>query len=191
MALFRNSRKTIAEKFEEENLLQIRAAEAEIRDRVSVADLMRSTAEGTFLDLLTPGPEKKAWATISRSKIVELLQVAGKEDSEAFKHVLSRLLRLWGITPPPNTFTQWKAVRGAPLKPTTQEIRARWEQDGKPKISNKLCLAYAKSFYPSEYAKAKLPQSQRKLINRVRTPLLKYQKALMATESFPAIRSAK
>ena len=76
-----------------------------------------------------------------------------------------------------------QAMPGAPVKRKTQEVRARWEQDGKPSITTELCLAYAKRFYTSEYSKAKGPLSQRKLIIRVRTPLLKHQKALSATTS--------
>jgi hypothetical protein len=187
-------RKTVAERFGEENRLQIRAAEAEVHHRVTIGELARGDrtfVEGFLREILTPGPEQRAWAIISRSKIVGFLRQ--EKDSEAFKHLLNGLLRLWGITPPSNTFTPWKAVPGAPVKPETQEIRAQWERDGKPKITNKLCRAYAKTFYSSEFANAR-GQLLKNLIDRVRTPLIKYsniETTLRATESASAIRSAK
>src|ERR1035438_3239233 len=113
MASSRNPRKTIAEKFANENRWRIRAAEREVSSITNIAELMQSV--GAFQDILMPGPVKKAWTTVSESKLVELLrQLANEKNSEGFKAVLVRLLRLWGITPPPNAIARFKEVPGAP-----------------------------------------------------------------------------
>jgi hypothetical protein len=190
MASSQYSRKKVAEQFVEKNLPLVRAAEREVSGLANIAELMRNHA--AFQEILTPGPQRKAWTTVSESKIVGLLrQLANEKNSEGFKAVLVRLLRLWGITPPPNAIARFKEVPGAPVKHETEAIRTCWEQDGQPKITSKLCLAYAAIFHASDLKSANTDTSRRNLIARIRTPLLNHQKQLRATVSPDGIRSAK
>jgi hypothetical protein len=191
MATSGNSRKTVAEKFEEENRLKIMAAETELHHYVTIKELARHGTNiefisGALRELSSPGPKQKAWALICQSDMVQLLkQIAQKRDSEAFKYLLSRLLLLLGVDPPPDVFIPLRAVPGAPVKPKTLEIRAQWEIDGKPTIDDELCFAYAYVFYPQEFERARTKRSQKTLIDRVRAPLIRYREKL-ATQSAPS-----
>ncbi len=178
-------RKTLAEKFETENRSLIRAAEKQVRGTTSIGDLMVNLGKIPFHEVISASSaEKGAWETLSQSKFVSLLRRASSDlDTESFKCVLLKMLKQWEIVPPAGTFTRMKAVPGAPLKRVTEEIRACWEQEGKPSITGELCSAYAERFYTPDYRKAKSKRAKKTLTDRVRTPLLNYQQMLASTNS--------
>ncbi len=176
-------RKTLAEKFETENRSLIRAAEKQMRGTTGIGELMVNLGNTPFHEIISASSaEKGAWETLSQSKFVSLLRRASSDlNTESFKCLLLKMLKQWEIVPPAGTFTRMKAVPGAPIKRVTEEIRACWEQEGKPSITGELCFAYAERFYNSDYRKAKGAQAKKRLTDKVRTPLLKHQRMLAST----------
>jgi hypothetical protein len=133
-SLGRGDRKTLAQRFAAKSRPMIRAAEIEIDGIVSAGDLMTLVSSGGFLDAMPGSATRQAWQTVSKSKFVSLLRRVSEqrdlEAAEAFKFLLCELLKKWGVTPPPGTFTRSKAVPGAPEKPEKQQIRVFWEHTG-------------------------------------------------------------
>lgn len=123
------------------------------------------------------------WQEVKRTKLVSLLRFsAHNRHVEAFKYILSFMLIELDIKIPQGVIMRFKKDPGRSGKDTVRAICAKWEADGCPKITSELCAEYAAMFYPSKYAKAK-PNTKpyKNLIAQIRTPLLKHQKKLAAT----------
>ena len=77
--------------------------------------------------------------------------------------------------------------RNDPGRPKTGAIKdlcRKWDADGRPEITSALCDKYAALFHPSEHARAKpYTKPYKNLIDKIRTPLLNYQKSQSATDS--------
>jgi hypothetical protein len=157
---------------------RLKAAEREIDGSANIADLMQGGLESF-------SGSSQVWAAVRRSKVVQLLRELGdQDDAQCFKVVTIWLLEKLGIRIPWRTFTRFKMEPGAPVKVTTQKIRDLWDRDGRPRITSALCAKYAKIVHSAEYQKTKPGTKRHKnLIDKIRTPLIKYQRSQSATNS--------
>ena len=150
-------------------------------------DFLDRDGELDFSKLDTPAAA--AMTELKQLRIMNLLREFGNKGyTDAFKLALACMLEQLDIDVPDGVLTKFKKDPGAKQKSVNNELRERWDKEGRPSITDKLCYLYAAAAYPDEWKRSRPGLSLRiDLRNRVRTRLLKYQQEQLDTKFLASI----